>query len=173
MEAINWDAVSAISEFLGILIVAVTVIYIALQVRQGSTQLQTNSFQTALFEYTNQLRLIMLNKENLDTFRAGMADYANCSKDEQARFHGIMLGVVRTYMNNMNLESRSVLSSTDMEAFDIDIAAALSCPGAATWWAQLKQVFGPLAVARIDSVLIKHADNPPLTYFLPFLKADN
>lgn len=114
----------------------------------------------------------MLDKENLDAFRAGVADYANCPKDEQARFHGIMLGVVRSYINNMNLESSSLLSSTNMETFDTDIAAALSCPGAAAWWAEIKEAFGPLAVARIDGVLIKYADNPPLTDFLPFLKAD-
>jgi hypothetical protein len=173
MEAVNWDALSAISELLGVLIVAVTVIYLAFQVRQGSSQLQTNAFRTAMFEYTNQIQLIMLDKENLDVFRYCVADYANRSKDEQARFHGIMLGVVRSYIINMNLESSSLLSSKFMESFDADLVAALSCPGATTWWAQTKRVFDPLAVAHIDGLLIKYAGNPLLTDVLPFLNIDD
>ena len=43
MEAINWDAVSAISEALGLIFVFVTLIYLAIQVRQGNTFQKTSA----------------------------------------------------------------------------------------------------------------------------------
>ena len=47
----NWDAISALSEFIGAIAVVVTLIYLAVQVRQNTQSIKTSTLQanTALW----------------------------------------------------------------------------------------------------------------------------
>jgi hypothetical protein len=86
MAAINWDAISAISQLIGSVAVVLSVLYLAAQVHQ-STRVARLAMQdaaaTALREVTKPL---MENAELERIWRVGLEDIGALSVEERARF---------------------------------------------------------------------------------------
>ena len=60
----NWDALGAIGELVGALAVVVTLIYLAVQIRQSTNQSAANMASTVLNEY-NRLQEIVISDQQI------------------------------------------------------------------------------------------------------------
>ena len=95
MEAINWDAVSAISEALGLVFVFVTLMYLAIQVRQGNVfqkasadMAKANATQNAVQTWST-LRQMLTDGELSEIWLKANNDEALTAK-EKIRLYGIV-----------------------------------------------------------------------------------
>jgi len=122
---VNWDAIGAVAEILGTLGVIVTVVYLAVQIRQNS-QLVASSLADSIRNGLNEsTRIIAGDREAARIFRTGIHDRAALSETDGFQFDALMTltfyGQQQAFVNNQ-----------------IDSSAAikwlLSLPGPRLWW---------------------------------------
>ncbi len=89
----NWEAVGALAEAIGVIAIFVSLVYVAMQIRQNTKQFARSieSDRLAAFERNvesgNQFReLLILHPELLQLLFAGYESYENLEASDQARF---------------------------------------------------------------------------------------
>ena len=60
MEAINWEAVTAIAEIIGVIVVAASLIYVAIQVQQNNTEIRLNTEAAKISAYHQTIDQIVV-----------------------------------------------------------------------------------------------------------------
>ena len=166
----NWEAIGAVGEVLGAMAVVVTLIFLIQQLRQTSLQLRLNSSQTASNTYSGRIREVLTNPELTRVFRNGLDHYSDLSPDDQARFHGIMMGFQVSYAQNVQLWQEGVISDENFRGWEDDWIKILKCPGSQQWWLWVRAMLGAEAAAAVEDLLAR-SNQPPLNEIVPFLRA--
>ena len=86
----NWDAIGAVSEIVGAFAVVVSLLYLAVQVKQGAALSKADSFERAC-ESWNTAMEPLLDPMNAELFHRGTQTYFELDEIERSRF-GILLG---------------------------------------------------------------------------------
>ncbi len=131
----------AVGELIGGVAVLATLVYLALQVGQNVKQLRVDSLQAAVIGYAERIEGILGDEDRLDAFWKGLAGDANMSRTEKAKFHGIMIGNLSVFENNLNLYRAGILPKEQIVVHEYDVVSILNSPGATIWWDQVKDYF--------------------------------
>lgn len=75
----NWDAISAIADVVGVLAVIVTVVYLALQIRQNTRSVRAATEQNLM---SQEMEIFALTAEHANVYRRGNADLSSLDEDE-------------------------------------------------------------------------------------------
>ena len=79
----NWDAIGAVGEIVGALAVVISIVYLALQIRQNSRLVRSSGYQTAVQTANHFLESLSSNPETLKVFQTAQESYADLSDDDQ------------------------------------------------------------------------------------------
>jgi hypothetical protein len=152
----NWDAISAVSQIIGVIVVVVTLIYVAAQVRQGNVFAKLQARQRMIEQAESELH-------------AQMADpsitYANIkegplSEDEQARLSLFLVNFLRQREWEWFLHQEGVIDSSAFRAYREVIAIHLGTPRGKKWWKTLgHRAFDPDFVEQVNEVLAESDTN--------------
>lgn len=93
----NWEAVGAISEAIGVIAIFVSLVYVALQIRQNTEQFsrsieaaQLEAFERNIQSGNRFRELLILHPELADLLLRGYASFSGLDKAERMRF-GLLL----------------------------------------------------------------------------------
>ncbi len=118
----NWDAIGAIAEMIGVIAIIVSLIYVAAQIKQSSLQLSRNveASQLAAFERNieagNRVReLLVLHPELAHLLLKGCKSYIGLGDSERFRF-GLLLRNIFSEMQGSYI--RQALVGHDPNEFD-------------------------------------------------------
>jgi hypothetical protein len=140
----NWDAVGAVAELAGALAVIVTLVYLAVQLRQNSTLLRA-SIATASRESTNQLTgLLATDREALRVFYAGLDGRDSLEELDRQHFDAMM-----------SLYLEALLQSYQQD-FTEGLERAywmLRKQGFAEFWAEFSDLYGDEFSAQIEEMM--------------------
>tara|TARA_R110002073_G_scaffold54154_2_gene139478 strand:+ start:85 stop:588 length:504 start_codon:yes stop_codon:yes gene_type:complete len=96
----NWDAISAIGETIGAVAVVISLLYLAVQIRQNTNHIKSNIAATELSAFErniasgNRVReFFLLNPELLELYMKGRKSYKNLESNEKIRFDMIFRNV--------------------------------------------------------------------------------
>lgn len=95
----NWDALGAIGELLGALVVVVTLIYLAIQLRENTRMLRISAADRALafvLEFTGDLAQ---HEEFSQLLTQGAEDWENLSESERARMAYVFFRMFKIFEN--------------------------------------------------------------------------
>jgi len=106
----NWDAVSAIAEIVGATAVVVTLIYLAVQVRQGTKATQGVSTQAASTLDQDFLLAVSRDPATAETWAMYMATPDKLSREQKLQGAFLMASVVRRLENILFQERLGTLS---------------------------------------------------------------
>ena len=157
-------------EFVGAFAVVATLIYLAVQIRQNSTQIRLNSVQTATERYAGLITTVLQDPVKFEMFRDGLNSYSALKPEQQAQFHSHLVNVATAYNNSLELLQAGVISEETLMAQKRDVARILKCPGALEWRESI--VFESDMQAQMDAVLddiIADSEAIPLNQLIPFL----
>jgi len=154
----NWDAVSAIGQVVGALLVGATLIYLALQLRQNTAALRSSTFlaistlmgsSMEVLATHPDLALLMIKSESgLDTL----------SVADRARFGFLMMMIYRRLEAVVVQHHLGLIDSGLTEGFERSALSALASAGARQWWEGSKSAFCTIFSTWIDA---KIAADPP------------
>jgi len=159
MEAINWEAVQAISEALGVIVVIASLIFVGLQVRQNSEEIRSSNYH-AVTDSFNSWNLAVAESTELATlWRKGLDSYNELNGEEKIQFGFLMRAAFRIW-DTLYYQSRHGTGDTTLwEAERKNVEVLFSTPGCRSWWREHPYGFSADLAAYIEnSVLVKYPD---------------
>ena len=151
-----------LGDFMAAVGVIVSLIYLALQIKQNTHQMRQNSKSLLM---TNELAgselgiqgfmALAQNTELADIYRRGTRDLDVLSRDEKFRFGNLMLAIF--YINQAGFHNqRQGLSDDDAwRGHTALYREILGFPGVRTWWQAQGHVFSPLYRQFVDGLIAK------------------
>jgi hypothetical protein len=171
----NWDAISAIAEVIGVIAVVISLIYLAQQVRQNTSQLKQDNLLKTVRGTLDTNWYYHRDPEAFSVIRRGTQNFDSLSPQEQAHFHSILVDL-SFYLHIAQQQHRAGL--IEKSAPDVNqwfFLSILSTPGGQQWWELAKRT-KPMPQSDIDALQsaldsAKPGDIPPITDLQPWLAA--
>ncbi len=137
----NWEAFGAIAEMVGGIAVLVTLVYLALQVRQNSVLLEQNTkiarqsiLRSQTDRYIANCHFIAGDSGICDIYQRAMKDPSSVTREEWWRFGTYMYGMFKDYEEMYLFASEDQDSAHRWADAQRHIAFYLSPPGGRKWW---------------------------------------
>ena len=92
----NWEAIGSVAEVVGAIGVIVSLLYLAIQVRQGNKNHVVDSHQQIARDWGASCAVVMRD-ENVSAFIKGLSEYEDLTAEERVKFDmcvGIFINVV-------------------------------------------------------------------------------
>ncbi len=161
METINWDAVSASAEVIGVMAVLASILYLGRQVAQGNKLNQADSVRAFLGQY-NTLLYKINEPDMVEIWRRGLADFESLNGEEKSRLHFVLLShfMLGQAQRMVDPEGSEPLSKT----VDLFIAATVKQGGFQQWWDTFKGLIP-------DEVYTNRIDNLPAAKDISFAES--
>jgi hypothetical protein len=146
-----------IGEFVAAVAVVVSLIYLAIQIRQNTESLHAASFQDIIREGNVFLRDLSVHPELARIWRSGLDSLEDLSSDEQARFHYLILSFYRRVENVFHQSRRHLMHDEDTRGPLASSFDALTRPGAREWWESNAFRFSPVMQEYVRQRLAESA----------------
>ena len=88
----NYQAIIALAEIIGLIFIIISVFYLAKQVKLGNKQTTTDSLSDALKLYIEQYNNSYGTEKKVAFMRKVLNDYTCLSQDEKGRLFSIIIG---------------------------------------------------------------------------------
>ncbi len=129
----NWEAISAVAEVIGAVAIVITLIYLAVQLRQNTTSVRASAYQTWLAANVD-LAAVTTNSDFADSLRKGLGNSADLTPGSEIAFgmwnhSAYQMWQALDTMYRMNAIDRSLWHSEMSRA-----AGHLGNPGVRQWW---------------------------------------
>jgi len=135
------ESLGNIGDFIGGIGVIVTLIYLALQIRQNTIATKADSYQAVVAATTEWSRELSTNAEICEILDRGFRDYNSLDRVERLRFSFAM----SSYFRNMeNLHLKFVTGAVDASVWsgwENRTFAFMLMPGTQDWWASHASAF--------------------------------
>ena len=138
----NWDAIGAIGELVGAAAVVVSIIYLAVQIKQNSRLVRSSGYQTAVQVANEVMESLSSDPETSRIFERAQESYDDLSPDELRTARAMFLRVFMYYEAFFYQYKDGVVDPDIWEGRRKMMINLLTMPGVASWWAQYCDVFG-------------------------------
>lgn len=139
----NIESLGNIGDFVGGIGVIVTLVYLAIQIRQNTIATKADSYQAVVASASEWSREISLNAEICEILDRGARDYEALSEVERVRFNLAMSSFFRN-MENLHLKFLSgAVADQVWIGWANRVFAFLCAPGTRTWWELNASAFSP------------------------------
>lgn len=152
----NWDALGAIAELVGAIAVVLTLIYLAVQIRQSSKLVEQNtrmldiSHANATREAMNEVsRIIAADGQAGRLYWAGLADRNALEEQDRQRFDSMQYLLFSSCQQGLQTGSDVPLTS---------LRWALQHKGTRDWWVAYRAVFRDDMHQAVDALIAEIMD---------------
>ena len=141
MEAINWDAVQAISEALGLIVVVASVIFVGLQIQQNTEAARIEGVQNITSEWRHALQGMLTTEQLAGVNLRGMLNREGLTGAELLQYNGTMHTLFHV-MSNAYFHHRK--GAFDDEAFTgirNQFRLMSGLPGVQAYWEARMEIY--------------------------------
>lgn len=146
--AMNWEAIAAVGEILGAAAVLVTLLYLAVQVRQNTAAMTTATYDSIISGFNEVNGIVVNNAEVASIFHRGNVDPSSLHDDEAIQYAFLLRCWSNQWLKLLRLYQRGVLNEAEWRPFAEEAAQAFQVPGGRLFRAE-NQVFADL-YAELD-----------------------
>jgi hypothetical protein len=154
----NWDAVSAIGQVVGALLVGVTLVYLARQLRQNTAAMRSSTFLAISTLMGSSMEVLATHADLASLMIKSESGLDALSRAERARFAFLMMMIYRRLEAVVVQHHLGLIESGLTEGFERSALSALASTGARQWWEGSKSAFSAIFSTWVDA---KIAANPP------------
>lgn len=153
----NWHALSAIADIIGALGVIITLIYLAVQVRQNTHQLRDAAKDARLTSFDRTVESFARHREyltrdgNADLYARGLESYVTLPDGEKIRFRAIIEEYFFSFHAMFGRVSEGTYDPSLWKSYVPAPASVLKTPGGQEWWAQRRMIFSPAFVSELET----------------------
>lgn len=167
----NWEIIGAIAEIAGATGVLITLIYLAIQIRDNTRSLQAGSLESVLDGPRDRYFLPMaVEPELADIYARGLNSLEKLDEKERRRFFYLMYEQLFQMQQVMHLRERNLIPKVDFDAWLYYTASLLRTPGGAEMWPHCEKVITPTVADLINNELTKHTADPSFIDLIPLFK---
>jgi hypothetical protein len=133
---VNWEAIAAIGEMLGASAVFVTLVYLALQIRQNTAAVATATYESTMTGF-NDINIVVASKPALASLLdRGCQDPDSLKAEEVVQFNFLLRCYANQWWKLYKLHTRGSLSAGEWAIFAREAAQFLDQPGCRPFRAQ-------------------------------------
>ena len=150
---IDWNALGAVGELLGALILIASVIYLAKQIRSNTDQATAEAERQVQRDFMHIQESISTRSETLLVFRRGLASFVELSDSDKAVFHFTISLFVNHLEGVLRMNSKGLLSSDVVDTQGNILMMLLGSTGCREFWNIAGETFSPLSTAYVNERL--------------------
>lgn len=124
----------SIGEFVAAIATLVTLVYLALQIRQNTRSIRTSAYQETSRDIAESIDRLATDPEIARIWLAGARDYESLSREDRQRFGFYLTAVMRRYENLLYQAEEVPLDPAAWEGVRELFLHTMSRPGVASWW---------------------------------------
>ena len=129
----NWEAISAIAEILGVLAVVISLIYVGFQVRQNTMQLRQDNLLKNVRGTLDTNWYYHRDPTAFDVFRRGVKSFHELPPKDQAHFHSVLVDLAFYLQMVWDLAQHGLVDRSAVEVNERFLAAIHITPGGREW----------------------------------------
>ena len=156
----NWDALGAIGEIVGAAGVIVTLVYLAIQIRQNTKTVASNTTQEISSTASNSLVQLLQAPHMVDVMHQAFAGEGPLEARDQFALDIFLRSLTRNFENFYYQFQLGNLLPEIWSGYETAILEPLSQDFGREFWGRNKHVFGASRVAHIDDLLKKTGGIP-------------
>ncbi len=167
----NWEAIGAIGEVVGAGAVVLTLVYLAMQVRQNTLQVRSDNELQAIDGYFALIIEATKDPHISQILREGLHDFQGMPRQAQMQFHSVMMGFIQGFTKVYHLNRRGFIPDDVYYGAERDLMRYLKTPGGGQWWNAAKVGAPEYLRSHIDVVMIElHKHEKQLTELVDFYR---
>jgi len=167
----NWQVIGVVAEIVSAAAVVISLIYLAIQIRQTRRQASTDNLQSNVDRWIGALTSAMRSEEDADFLRHALHNYDELSAPQIARLHAFMMDLVGPFQAIHSKHESGLIDTRLWETIRSDMAGWFKCPGMLALWHEAKSAYPPYLVEEIDAAIEMH-DGQPFSETAPYLRLD-
>ena len=156
----NWQAIGAVGEVLGAGAVFLTLIYLAVQIRQNTGALRSSASQAVHENFALWYAQTQSDPVLLDISIRGMADYASISETERAQFIALFMNFSIHTQNAFYKWQEGSLSSELWRGWEYVSMNIFSTSGGKEFWNERSYLFGDAFQKYVSEDLMTRTPHP-------------
>ena len=149
----NWEAAGAIGEIIGALAVFLTLIYLALQIRQNTKAVQASAVDASISKVTSVRQSMYESAEIAGIYVAGLANPDDLDELSRTRFRLLMHNVLMSISNIYSQTNFAGLSSSMWESQLVLLKRVVTSPGGQWFWKEYQLEFDETFREQIEAIL--------------------
>ena len=156
----NWEAVGAISQIVGAVLVGITLIYLAVQLRQNTSALKSSTFLAISTLMGSTMEVWATHSDLAPLLIKAQAGLDELSPDERARFGFLMMMAFRRVETVVVQRHLGFIDRELTEGFERSALSVLHSKGVRQWWDASKSAFSNVFSAWVDENLASNLPRP-------------
>jgi len=149
----NWEAAGAIGEIIGALAVFLTLIYLALQIRQNTKAVQASAVDASISKVTSVRQSMYESAEIAGIYIAGIANPDDLDELSRTRFRLLMHNILLAISNIYSQTNFAGLSSSMWESQLVLLRRVVTSPGGRWFWKEYQLEFDEAFRGQIEAIL--------------------
>lgn len=162
----NWDAVGAIGEICGAVVVIGTLIFLSRQISQGNRIAQGQAMRDLVGQFNESMQRWADQPETIPIMQQGLSDYDKLSPSEKTHFSIRIAPMVNQFDLMLRLHRQDQFPADLLEDFAAICVSVISTPGGRKYWAESSGTFGPQVVEHLNRMIEERRGRPPVTDFV-------
>ena len=145
----NWEAIGAVGEVVGGVAVIVSLLYLAIQIRQNSRMLKATALSATTEAYLSFNTLLASDPAAARVFQVGLEDFASLPEAEQRQFLNLLRTVFISHQHVYQQYENGLLDDEMWAQFLRASTGLLALPHVAAWWEDRKSTYTPQFVQAL------------------------
>ena len=150
----NWEAIGAVGETVGALAVLVTLVYLAMQIRQNTKSVQAAAVDSANSQVSRIREVIFADADVANMYRRGTEDPASLSEDDTIRYRLLMHNILLSLSNSITQTSVSGLSEVMSQVELVLLHRLVGSAGGRWFWDTYRDEFEESFRGLIDDLYL-------------------
>jgi len=155
----NWDAIAAIGQVVGAVLVGVTLVYLAIQLRQNTAAMKSSTFLSVSTLMGSNMEIFATHADVAPLFIKAQAGLDALTAVERVRFGFLMMMAFRRVETVVVQRHLGAIDPDLTHGFERSALSSLRAPGTRQWWETARGGFSDLFATWVDQQLA--ADLPP------------
>jgi hypothetical protein len=166
----SWEMIGSISALIASVATLLTLVYLAIQVRESNVLARATSLQSVLSGWTERFNVLNIEHPELqESCNRAHGCWDDASPREKRLFGNQMTINLLQMQNIMQFHEHGLIKDVDYETWLRFLASHVMTPGGKRWWVDTKNVFTPTVVAAIDEYLAENPSTPSMIELFPEL----
>jgi len=156
----DWSAVSAVAGVVAAIFVALSVVYLALQIRISARATYSQTYHLATSALAEMAAIVGSDKELARVFRIGMTDPEALNEDEFIQFGYLGVSLFRRFENVFFQYQSGMIDEDFWVGHRDNILWFFRRPGFQVWWKERKYAFSQRFREFLDSSAVNEIVSP-------------
>lgn len=123
-----------LGEFIAALAVVVSLVYLAVQIRQNTRSVRVSSYQVAVSSIADWSREVSLSSDASRIYAVGLRDPDQLNPDETLRLYFQLISLFRNYENLFYQHHQGMIDDSAWAGWAYHMVRSYWSPGVQRWW---------------------------------------